>query len=276
MQWLADDLAAASGSASQVLFYHYDFSRQINLYNLGVEMALWGHIHSDAGGIESPPYNLATDNVCDASCAYRVVRVSDGVLHPTETVRAGPDGRKLHAYFVPANNGLHSSVTAHITNNIGMRFEHAMLKFEMPPDCDSVEVNGGTLLGIEHLDGADRYFVGIDILPSSSMEVTLSVDSCVVLDDLTGLALAPNRPNPFNPGTSLSFRLPSAGYAKLVIYDIRGREVKVLADATLEAGPHDREWDGKDEDARPVSSGIYFARLAFGGEDRIQKMVLTR
>jgi hypothetical protein len=276
MQWLADDLAAAAASEARVLFYHYDFSRQISLHNLGVEMALWGHIHSNAGDISRVPYDIATDNVCDGSRAYRIVRVSDGVLEPVETIRAGATGRNLNVYYLPANNGLHESVTANVTNNFAKRFEHAMLQFMMPPDCDSVEVTGGTLLGIEALDGADRYFVGVDILPSSSMEVTLTVDSCTPVTDPTGLVLAPNKPNPFNPRTSLSFNLPSAGHARLAIYDIRGREVSILANGTLDAGPHNSEWDGRDKNARPVASGIYFARLAFGGEDRVQKMVLTR
>lgn|GEM_PF-423570 len=276
MQWLAQDLAAASGSAAQVLFYHYDFSRQINLNSLGVEMALWGHIHSDAGSITGPPYNLATDNVCDGERAYRVVRVSGGVLTPSATISAGRDGRNLNVYYLPANDGMRDSVTAHVTNDIGQRFEHAMLKFLMPPNCDSVAVTGGTLIGVESLEDADMYYVGVDILPSSSMEVTVRVDSCSQGSDATALRLSPNRPNPFSPSTQLSFTLPSAGYARLAIYDIRGREVRVLVDSSLEPGPHGREWDGRDKDSRPVSSGIYFARLVFGGEDRVQKMVLTR
>jgi hypothetical protein len=108
------------------------------------------------------------------------------------------------------------------------------------------------------------------------MEVTVRVDSCSQGSDATALRLSPNRPNPFSPSTQLSFTLPSAGYARLAIYDIRGREVRVLVDSSLEPGPHGREWDGRDKDSRPVSSGIYFARLVFGGEDRVQKMVLAR
>ena len=279
MQWLSENLAAASGSAAQVLFYHYDFSRQINLYNLGVEMALWGHIHNDAGSITNPPYNLATDNVCDGARSYRLVRVSGGTLEPTRTVSAGNTGRNLEVDFEPANNGTRDSVTAYITNNLSERFEHAMLQFNMPLECDSVRVTGGTLLAVETLETAARVYVGVDILAASSAQVTVRADSCGAGGDTTGvtaLELAPNSPNPFNPQTVLSFTLPTAGRARIAIYDIRGREIRMLADGDYIAGPHNQEWDGKDSDAIPVSSGIYFARLTFGGEDRVQKMVLAR
>ena len=279
MQWLSQDLAAASGSAAQVLFYHYDFSRQINLYSLGVEMALWGHIHSDAGSLSGPPYNLATDNVCDGARSYRLIRVSDGTLTPSPTVSAGNTGRNLEVDFEPANNGTRDSVTAYITNNLAERFEHAVLKFDMPLECDSVYVTGGTLLAVEHLETAARHYVGVDILPSSVAAVTVRADSCGAGGDTTGveaLRLAPNSPNPFNPQTLLSFTLPADGRARIAIYDIRGREVRLLVDGDFSAGPHAEEWDGRDEDAVPVSSGIYFARLTFAGQDRVQKMVLAR
>ncbi len=279
MQWLSEDLAAAAGSAAQVLFYHYDFSRQINLNALGVEMALWGHIHSDAGSLTGPPYNLATDNVCDGARSYRLIRVSDGVLDPSPTISAGNTGRNLEVDFEPANNGTRDSVTAYITNNLPERFEHAMLEFNMPLECDSVRVTGGTLVAVEKLATAARYYVGVDILPSSLAEVTVRVDSCGTGGDTTGvdvLRLAPVSPNPFSPRTVLSFTLPADGRARIAIYDIRGREVREVADGEYTAGPQSEEWDGKDGDGVSVSSGIYFARLTFEGQDRVQKMVLAR
>ena len=171
-------------------------------------------------------------------------------------------------------------VTAYITNNLPERFEHAMLKFDMPLDCDSIYVTGGTLLAVETLETAARCYVGVDIQPSSLAEVTVRVDSCAAGGDTTdvnhSLGLARNSPNPFGNETLVSFTLPSDGQARIAIYDIRGREVRVLVDGTYAAGPHSEPWDGKDGDARPVSSGIYFARLTFAGQDRVQKMVVAR
>jgi hypothetical protein len=279
MNWLRDNLAAASGSSAQVLFYHYDFSRQLNLQALGVEMALWGHIHRDAGNINMEPYNLATRSLCDGNRSYRLIRVSGGTLDPSPTVSAGNAGRNLEVDFEPANNGTRDSVTAYITNNLNERFEHAMLQFLMPSGCDSLMITGGTLIAAEEMESLTRYYVGVDILPASTAEVTVRVDSCGAPGDTTGadrFDLARNKPNPFNPRTFLSFTLPATGSARLAIYDVQGREVKVLVDGSLDPGPHDEEWDGTDHHGRPANSGVYFARLTFAGQDRVVKMVLMR
>jgi hypothetical protein len=182
MQWLADDLADASGSTSQVLFYHYDFSDQIDLNSLGVEMALWGHIHRDEGSISSPPYDLATDNTCDGARSYRLIRVQDGYLLPTATISAGYSGNNLEVQYTPANDGMHSQVTAEITNDLDERFEYAQLRFMMPKEGADVQITGGNLVQVDSSGSQDVYYVAVDILPSSSQTVTVSLRPPPVTD----------------------------------------------------------------------------------------------
>jgi hypothetical protein len=90
------------------------------------------------------------------------------------------------------------------------------------------------------------------------------------------LALNPNLPNPFNPRTSLRFTLPEAGPTLLEIVDLRGRRVRTIVSGWLEAGPHTRLWDGRDEDGMAVSSGLYFSRLEHPGGVRSRRMTLLR
>jgi hypothetical protein len=187
MQWLADDLASASGSASQVLFYHRDFSDQIDLNALGVEMALWGHVHSDQGDIFSPPYDLATDNTCDGARSYRLIRVQDGTLLPTETISAGYSGDNLEVQYTPANDGTHSQVTAQITNNLEEQFEHAQLRFVMPKGTD-FQVAGGTLLQVDSSGSDAICYVGVDIQPTSVETVTVSAAPQAIMDLKIALA----------------------------------------------------------------------------------------
>jgi hypothetical protein len=280
MEWLAEDLAAAATSASQVLCYHCDFLHQINLKALEVEMALWGHIHRNEGSITSKPYNLATNNVCDGERSYRLVRVSGSTLTPSPTISAGYDGNDLEVEFEPANDGKHNVVTANIANDHYERFEHAMLRFHLPEASDSVEVTGGTLLRVEDMESYAIYYIGIDIQPLASQQVTVAIDSTSTIPDSTevsaALWLGPSRPNPFGPRTSLSFTLPQAGLARLVIFDIHGREVEVLVDRHFSAGPHTAEWNGRDRKGKYASAGVYFARLTIAGDSRVRKLVLTR
>lgn len=80
-----------------------------------------------------------------------------------------------------------------------------------------------------------------------------------------------NYPNPFNPETHIEFRLPEAGMARLIIYDIRGREIARLIDREMEAGNHRVRWN-----ASNVASGIYFYRLTSGNFVSTKKMLLLK
>ncbi len=72
-------------------------------------------------------------------------------------------------------------------------------------------------------------------------------------------------PNPFNPKTELKYVLGKTGAVSLTIHDLRGRLVRRLVSGTLGAGEHRTTWYGLNQSGSPVSSGIYLARLEFGG-----------
>ena len=90
------------------------------------------------------------------------------------------------------------------------------------------------------------------------------------------LAIAGNYPNPFNPSTTISFTLPAPGKASLVVYDITGRKVRVLASGKLPAGKNTAVWDGKDDSGRLVSSGVYVSRVTMGKYTAVGKMLLMK
>ena len=92
----------------------------------------------------------------------------------------------------------------------------------------------------------------------------------------TVLSLAPNVPNPFSAGTSITFTLPADGRVTLVVYDVQGRRVATLVDRRVEAGEHTIPWDGRAADGTPAAAGFYIIRLAAGDEVRIRKAILTR
>ena len=87
-----------------------------------------------------------------------------------------------------------------------------------------------------------------------------------------------NVPNPFNSMTTISFTTEEPMInTKLVIYDIRGRIVKILVDSVLSDGEHSVVWEGTDENNQPVGSGIYFCQLRPGnGPPESTRMVLLK
>jgi hypothetical protein len=70
-----------------------------------------------------------------------------------------------------------------------------------------------------------------------------------------------NHPNPFGASTAIAFSTPREARATVKVFDLSGRLVRTLLDDTLPAGNHSVTWDGRDDLAREVVSGIYFYRL---------------
>jgi len=76
-----------------------------------------------------------------------------------------------------------------------------------------------------------------------------------------------NYPNPFNPTTTISFSLntETAENTELVIYNIKGQKVKTYLINPSNLQPiNSVNWNGKDENNKPVSSGVYFYQLNVG------------
>ncbi len=68
--------------------------------------------------------------------------------------------------------------------------------------------------------------------------------------------------------------VPVAQRIKLAVYDLRGREVRRLTDATLPAGEHRLAWDGDDDAGRPLPSGPYLLHLVTGRGTTTLKVLL--
>ena len=88
--------------------------------------------------------------------------------------------------------------------------------------------------------------------------------------------LSQNYPNPFNPETKISFTIPKAGDVTIKIYDIQGREVTTLVNASMNAGTHEVVWNGTNASGVRVASGMYVYTMK--SQDRVlsKKMVLMK
>lgn len=80
-----------------------------------------------------------------------------------------------------------------------------------------------------------------------------------------------NYPNPFNPATKIRFELPERSDVKIVVYDMRGRQVQVLNDKKLEAGIYENDWD-----ASSLPSGVYFYTIRAGNFFQTKRMTLIK
>lgn len=84
-------------------------------------------------------------------------------------------------------------------------------------------------------------------------------------------SLGQNYPNPYNPVTKINFSIPKNNYVSLVVYDILGKEVKVLVNEKLSAGEYETDFD-----AEGLASGMYYYTLRAGDNVSLKKMVLIK
>jgi hypothetical protein len=78
-------------------------------------------------------------------------------------------------------------------------------------------------------------------------------------------------PNPFTTSTSIRFRLPAAGPARLTVHDVRGREVARLLEGWADAGEHIAIFRGDG-----LKAGVYWYRLSAGDTEILSKGILIR
>ena len=90
------------------------------------------------------------------------------------------------------------------------------------------------------------------------------------------LKLHQNLPNPFNPGTDITYYVPERSRVQLGVFDVRGSEVAVLVDESQAEGPYRVRWNGRYSNGSAAASGVYFYRLRAAKKMLSRKMILLR
>jgi len=80
-----------------------------------------------------------------------------------------------------------------------------------------------------------------------------------------------NYPNPFNPATIIQYDVPVSSVVRISIYDILGREIKLIVNTKQSPGRYDIKWD-----AAGYPSGMYFYRLTAENFSVSKCMVLVK
>ena len=193
------------------------------------------------------------------------------------------------------NHWVHASLVGSASNRSGIG---ARVRVVAGGQAQIREVSGGSgylsqnSLAVEFGLGSNTIVDSIQVRwPSGAVTDTTNVaaDQAIVLFEsqvqtgVTGglplpasFALLGNAPNPFNPVTVVRFALPEPSRVRLTIFDISGRQVKMLHDRSESAGWFSATWNGTDDRGRTVGSGIYFVRMEAASFADVKKMVLIK
>jgi hypothetical protein len=118
------------------------------------------------------------------------------------------------------------------------------------------------------------FYLMIDEIIVNSNGGAVDNNEQIVIPGVTQLFT--NYPNPFNPETTISFALKQNEKVAINIYNIKGQKVKTLTNDYFDAGNHQIIWNGKDQNNRQVSSGIYFFKMEAGSYTHTKKMILMK
>jgi len=114
----------------------------------------------------------------------------------------------------------------------------------------------------------------IKITNASVKAVVLTLNDNVNIPKV--FALGQNYPNPFNPTTRFTVDVPTTGTVEVTIYDILGQKVNTLMTGQQAPGSITVQWDGRDANGLPVTSGVYFVHMKAGNFTATQKIMLMK
>jgi len=73
-------------------------------------------------------------------------------------------------------------------------------------------------------------------------------------------------PNPFHSSAAITYDISQSAVVRICVYDVAGRTVRVLLSAWHEAGSYQAVWNGRADDGRLASSGVYLCTSRINGQ----------
>ncbi|MBC8384090.1 MAG: carboxypeptidase regulatory-like domain-containing protein, partial [Candidatus Cloacimonetes bacterium] len=128
-------------------------------------------------------------------------------------------------------------------------------------------------------EGFETEFIYDVVIDNDDVFLNVFLTPEIGVDDVEQISinqLHQNSPNPFKDQTTISFSLKENSDVQIDIYNIRGQFVKTLIDAKKDRGFYNIVWDGKDNDNRPVSAGVYLYKFRSSEYTSSRKMIIIR
>lgn len=121
------------------------------------------------------------------------------------------------------------------------------------------------------LQGGWRQLVELVLMSGPKPGVQLVAEKTLLTAVPEETGLEQNFPNPFNPSTTIRYRLATDAQVSLRVYDLAGREVANLYEGQMNAGMHEVTWNASQQ-----ASGVYFVRMQAGSAISMRRIVLMK
>jgi hypothetical protein len=159
-------------------------------------------------------------------------------------------------YLVGTSTGLYSTQTLNGSSTVWSQ-EGASTIGNVVVTALAARRTDGTVVAGTHGRGAFSGTIPATAVEDESLPVQTS--------------LLPNYPNPFNPSTTIRFRVAHSGPVTVTLYTTGGELVATLLRGVREAGEHEVVWE-----PRGLASGTYICRLDAGDVRQSRKLLYVR
>jgi 1,4-alpha-glucan branching enzyme len=128
----------------------------------------------------------------------------------------------------------------------------------------------------------DGFGQSVSIAVPAMALIVLANGAATAVDDPDGgqsaasLELHLPFPNPTAGGLRIAFDLASPAPARVAVYDVAGRLVRVVDDSARPSGRNEVAWDGRNDAGQSVAAGVYVVRVESGESSALRKAVLLR
>ena len=279
-----------TGSANCVLFLSF-FQNIINDYQYLGAALLDAKINSGAGIINSKMYNILGDPLLFVNPPQRdeniTITGNPEILFYNDDITISGQ-LSTNNYSQSEFKAFESEYDCFYTNTLnGVTYEVEYTTFGEPYYEEEIAITGDyyetsfmVTSGIEtgeearmisYVYSEEGQFVQY-LYPITISDGTSSPDMPELPSDLA----VSNYPNPFNPTTTIAYSLPNDSMIELRVFNTKGQLVKTLVEGEQLAGTYKTVWNGKDNNEKNVSSGIYFYKLSTKDETLMKKMVLLK
>jgi hypothetical protein len=202
-----------------------------------------------------------------------------------ESEAAGGTEYRLHilgmliGYYLNSGDETRAIETARVVENEGDGTWHAFSAlwqmFEMHMKGERFADAAGAFGRMRPLNEIDEMLmaqISDDLSERAPGEFARLADAGAIDQDLETSTLEISAfPNPFNPTTTITFRLPEGAKTSVQVYDVQGRSVARIASGDYPAGTHSVEWD-----ASGVASGLYLAVVTGGSRSAHIPLVVSK
>jgi hypothetical protein len=237
----------------------------------------------NGGEVALPPGSLGSNVSIDVTLPGLAQLKGDSTVDFLKNVLTGisfhvfVDGKEISPFFFPTPVQVVLPYKADLMARLGLTPENLWAFFSTPSGgFDSTGVSSVVVDTMENkIIITVSHFSDIVLANKNAATVT-GVQTQNVLPG--ACRLYENYPNPFNPETRIRFDVAGSAAQKvrLAVYDMLGRQIRVLADRAFAPGSYDVVWNGKDGSGRTMGTGIYILRMESAEATLTQRMVLMK